>query len=129
MDPDLLKCWRAEAKILVVDDEDFLLEIMREKLELEGFQTEGAGNGVEALERLSTFHADLVISGIRMPVMEGVPLLRRCQEDYPGLPVILMTAGSSLTEQEAIKIGAAGFISKPFSWNELLNLIKSVMRC
>ncbi len=127
MGPDLLKCWRAEAKILVVDDEDFLVEIIREKLELEGFQTEGAGNGVEALERLSTFHADLVISGIRMPVMEGEPLLRRCQEDYPDLPVILMTAGSSLTEQEAIKIGAAGFISKPFSWDDLLNLIKSVM--
>jgi len=43
MDPDILKCWRAEAKILVVDDEDFLVEIIREKLELEGFQTEGAG--------------------------------------------------------------------------------------
>jgi DNA-binding NtrC family response regulator len=127
MGPDLLKCWRVEAKILVVDDEDFLVEIIREKLELEGFQTEGAGNGVEALERLSTFNADLVISGIRMPVMEGVPLLRRCKEDFPDMPVILMTAGSSLTEQEAIKIGAAGFISKPFSWDDLLNLIKSVM--
>lgn len=127
MESDLLKCWRTEAKILVVDDEDFLVEIIREKLELEGFQTEGAGNGVEALDRLSTFNADLVISGIRMPVMEGVPLLRRCQEDFPDMPVILMTAGSSLTEQEAIKIGAAGFISKPFSWNDLLNLIKSVM--
>jgi DNA-binding NtrC family response regulator len=125
---DLAQRRANKAKILVVDDEEFLVEIIREKLELEGFQTEGAGNGVEALERLSTFNADLVISGIRMPVMEGVPLLRRCQEDYPGLPVILMTAGSSLTEQEAIKIGAAGFISKPFSWDDLLKLIKSVMR-
>jgi two-component system NtrC family response regulator len=59
--------------------------------------------------------------------MEGVPLLRRCKEDFPDMPVILMTAGSSLTEQEAIKIGAAGFISKPFSWDDLLKLIKSVM--
>jgi len=83
MDPDLLKCRRVETKILVVDGEEYLVEIMREKLELEGFLTEGAGNGVEALERLSTFHADLAISGIRMPVMEGVPLLRRCLEWAP----------------------------------------------
>lgn len=114
-----------KAKVLVVDDEEFLVEIIREKLGLYGYQTEGAGNGVEALDRLRTFNADLVLSGIRMPVMEGVSLLRRCQEDYPGLPVILMTAGDSLTKQEAIKIGAAGFLSKPFTWDDLLNILEA----
>jgi DNA-binding NtrC family response regulator len=62
-----------------------------------------------------------------MPVMEGVTFLRLSQNDYPGLPVILMTAGDSLTEHEAIKIGAAAFVKKPFSFDFLINLIQSVM--
>lgn len=116
------------AKILVVDGEKHLVEITREWLELEGYQTEGAGNGAEALERMSTFNADLVISGMRMPVMGGETFLRRCQENYPGLPVILMSTGSGLTDQEASNIGAAGYVSLPFSFDDLKKLIISVMK-
>jgi len=124
---DLAQLRAIKAKVLVVDDEEFLVEIFREWLETEGYQTEGAGNGAEALERLKTFNADLVLCGIRMPVMGGVTFLRRSQNDYPGLPVILMTAGDSLTEHEAIKIGAAAFVKHPFSFDFLINLIQSIM--
>jgi len=124
---DLVQLRANNGKVLVVDDEEFLVEIIRERLESEGYQTEGAGNGVEALERLSAFNADLVISGIRMPVMGGDTFLRRCQENYPGLPVILMSASLNWTDQEAKNIGAAGYISLPFSFDDLKKLIKSVM--
>jgi CheY-like chemotaxis protein len=115
------------AKVLVVDSEGFLVDLIREFLESEGYKTEGAGNGVEALERMSTFNADLVISGIRMPVMGGETFLRRCQENHPGIPVILMSASDNWTDQKAKNIGAAGYISQPFSFNDLKILIKSVM--
>ena len=124
---DLAQLRENKAKVLVVDDEEFLLEIVRERLESEGYQTEGAGNGAEALERLRTFNADVVLCGIRMPVMGGVTFLQRSQEDYPSLPVVLMTAGDSITEQEAIKIGAAAFLKKPFSFDFLMQVIDSVM--
>jgi DNA-binding NtrC family response regulator len=123
---DLAQLRANKTKVLVVEDDEFSLEIFREKLELEGYQTEGAGNGVEALERLLTFNADLVLSDFRMPVMMGDILLRHCQDNHPGLPVILMTGGGWLTNREAIKIGAAGFIKKPFSFDDLIKLIESV---
>jgi two-component system response regulator (stage 0 sporulation protein F) len=115
------------AKVLVVDDEPLFVEIARNWLEEDGYQTEGAENGVEALELLSTFKADLVLSGIVMPHMDGLTLLRRCQEDYPGLPVILTSGGRSLTEEELKKGGAAGFLSKPFSQGDLRKIIGTVM--
>jgi CheY-like chemotaxis protein len=103
------------AKVLVVDDDPFFVEITRRWLEEDDYQTEGAGNGVEALERLSTFKADLVFSGIVMPYMDGLTLLRRCREDYPDLPVVLTSGGRRLTEEEWENFGAAGFLPKPFS--------------
>ena len=115
------------SKVLVVDSEIFLVDLIREFLESEGYQIEGAGNGVEALERMSTFNADLVISGIRMPVMGGETFLRRCQENHPGIPVILMSASDNWTDQEAKNIGAAGYISLPFPFPDLKKLINSIM--
>ena len=115
------------AKILVVDSEVFLVDLIREFLESEGYQTEGAENGAEALERMSTFNADLVISGIRMPVMGGEIFLRRCQENHPNIPVILMSASDNLTDKETKNFGAAGYISLPFPFPDLKNLINSIM--
>jgi CheY-like chemotaxis protein len=117
-----------DKKVLVVDGEEFLVKIIRDWLESEGYQTEGAENGMEALGRMPRFSPNLVISGIRMPVMGGETFLRRCQENYSGIPVILMSASENWTDQGAKNIGAAGYISLPFSFDELKILIKSVMK-
>jgi len=125
---DLAQLRANKGKVLVVDDEEFLVEIIRERLESEGYHTEGAGNGAEALELLRTFNADIVLCGFQMPVMKGDVLLRHCKANHPGLPVIIMTASAHWTEQRAKNIGAAGFLSKPFSFDDLIRLIESVTR-
>lgn len=108
------------AGILVVDDEERIRSYCREILELQGYRVEEAGNGREALEKMSRMPFALVLSDVMMPDLGGLELTARIKETYPDTFIILVTGHGSIdTAKKAIQEGAFDFITKPFKMTEL----------
>jgi DNA-binding NtrC family response regulator len=116
------------ASLLVVDDEPKLRHILRIKLESRGYAVDDAENGRQALEMLESGVYDLVISDIKMPVMDGFELLAAIKEmDYP-CPVIFITAFASIDSAvDSLKKGAIDYISKPFEDSDLFPKIEKAL--
>ena len=114
--------------VLVVDDDPHILEVLDARLASAGYCVSRAASGEEALESLKSGVADLVISDIRMPGMDGMRLLEFIEKLHPGLPMILLTAhGSIAGAVDAMKHGAVDYLTKPFDGRELLAKVASVM--
>jgi two-component system response regulator PilR (NtrC family) len=115
-------------KILVVDDEKSMRDMLKILFEKEGFEAETAENGEEALRLVSEKVYDLVLSDIRMGKVSGLDLLREIKNQSNPPQVVLMTAyASTETAVEALKLGAVDYIIKPFDVNELLHRVKSAI--
>ena len=116
-------------RILIVDDESDIALILRLHLEDAGYATNRARDGMEALELLAADSYSLMLLDIRMPRMDGMEVLRHARERYPSLPIIMMTAhGSEPIAVEAMKQGAADYITKPFNTEELLKSVQQVLK-
>ncbi|NUM55858.1 MAG: response regulator [Candidatus Hydrogenedentes bacterium] len=103
-------------KVLVVDDDPGVLDLLKAFLDTRGYTVETCRNGREALAVLETESFDLVISDIEMAEMNGYELLRQTREKYPKIGIVLMTGYTeSHPLSEALRAGADGYISKPFS--------------
>jgi len=112
-------------KILVVDDEESVRIILKKMLEEGGYIAETANNGEEALEAMKGTRFDMLISDINMPVMNGVELLNKAKQLYPKMPVIFITAyGKDKIIIEAMKVGLADYIEKPFRMEGVLSTVK-----
>src|SRR6185295_6897908 len=108
------------ANLLIVDDELGMRQFLTHLLQREGHTVRVAESGVQALAELSKDPADLVISDIKMPDMNGIEMLRAARELLPDIEVIMMTAFASVdTAREAFLLGAYDFVQKPFD-NDLL---------
>ncbi len=108
------------SNILVVDDEPSYRQILTLVFESEGHELRIASNGREALQLLREEPADLVVSDIRMPDMDGIEMLRNIRETMPDVAVVFMTAHASVdTTREAFKLGADDYIEKPFDVDEM----------
>ncbi|MDI3542494.1 MAG: hypothetical protein PWP57_97 [Candidatus Atribacteria bacterium] len=115
-------------RILVVDDEESLREMLQEFLEGEGMLVELAQNGQEALEKLRSLNLDLVLLDLRMPGISGIEILQEIKKEEPDLPVVVITAyGSVDNAVETLKMGAFDFITKPFKLEELRNAISRAL--
>ena len=111
--------------ILVVDDESATRALLQEIMEKEGYLVRTAEDGNKALTLLNTHPADLVLSDIQMPGMDGIGLLHEIRVQFPETQVILLTAyGSMNTAVEGIKAGAFDYVSKPFVLDEIRLLAK-----
>lgn len=114
------------AKILVVDDDEAFREVLAESLLIEGHEVLTATNGAVALDIFKHESPSVVVSDIRMPVMNGVELLKAIRSQSQ-VPVILMTGFSEILEtQEAHQIGANEFLAKPFRIDEMR---ETIQRC
>ena len=108
------------ANLLIVDDELGMRQFLTQLFQREGHSVRVAESGVHALEALRQDPADLIISDIKMPDMNGIELLRAAREMLPEVEVIMMTAFASVdTAREAFMLGAYDFVQKPFD-NDLL---------
>ncbi len=108
-------------KILVIDDEVSILEVVKLGLEEVGFKVDAFSDPIEALNRFSESNYDAVLSDINMPEMSGLEVLHRCKKINPESVVILITAYSSIDSAiEAIRGGALDYIRKPFRMEELI---------
>ena len=115
--------------ILVVDDEPLVRNSLSEMLTLSGYSVTSASNGREALELLKSYTADIVISDLKMPQMDGVELLKQIREFYPDTPVILITGFASIdTAVEAMKEGAYDYITKPIIDTEIKIILERLVK-
>jgi len=107
-------------RVLVVDDEPGMRDFLALLLEGEGYEVATAADGGEALRRFEERPADVVISDIRMPKVDGVALLGGLRQRDPSLPVIMITAHASADSAiQAMKLGAIDYITKPFQVAEI----------
>ena len=120
------------AKILVVEDEPDLRELIVENLEDEGHQTFEACNGQEGLDRLAEVTPDLILSDITMPVLNGYHFFRALRENHPEhahTPFLFLTALSSRDDElKGLRLGADGYITKPIDFEILMARIDGVLR-
>src|ERR671939_118344 len=116
------------ANLLIVDDEPGMRQLLSHVFGRAGHAVRAAENGSKALELLKQAPADLVISDVKMPDMNGIELLRRVREFSPDVAVVLMTAFATVeTAREAFKLGADDFIQKPFDVDELKLIVERAL--
>ena len=116
------------SKILVVDDEPTIVELIEESLHIEGYDTNRAYSGEEALEQLAKDPPDLVLLDLMLPGMDGYEVCRQMQKDVrlSQIPVIMLTAKSAVADKVAgYQKGADDYITKPFDTEELLVRVRA----
>jgi two-component system, NtrC family, response regulator GlrR len=112
-------------KILLVDDDAKLSRVLALRLESEGYDVVAAASGEEALQRLGEARPRFVLADLRMPGMDGIELLARIQERYPGLPVALISAQGDIPDAvRATHAGAVDFLTKPVDRDRLLDVVR-----
>jgi len=120
---------RRAAKILVVDDEEAMREVLDMRLSEWGFDVCLAEDGIQAKELLESHNPDIVISDVIMPRVSGMDLLRFLKEGDPGRPVILITAQATVDlAVNAMKLGAMDFITKPIDYAKLRLILEAAER-
>ena len=113
-------------RIMIVDDDEGIRDILGEALEEEGYEVIAACSGTHALDILADEQVDLVVSDVRMPNGDGGYLLDQVRaQDRDQPPIILMSGFSNMTRSEAMDRGANGFFHKPYRLDELLEAIES----
>ncbi len=116
-------------QILIADDEPNLRRVLGAQLSREGYDVHLVEDGGEALRCLSENHIDLVITDLKMPVLDGLSLLRKAQAIDPGLPVVMITAHGRVDNAvEALKSGAFDYLTKPFDKDELRSIVSKALR-
>jgi two-component system response regulator MprA len=106
--------------ILVVDDDPDIREILRDRLESDGYTTGTATSGKEAIAALAAAHFDGMLLDIMMPEIDGLEVLRQTRESYPDLPVVMMTASKKASMiAQAVVDGAKEVLLKPFDPHRL----------
>lgn len=117
-----------KAKLLIVDDEKHIREGLEKALALEGYEVELASDGKEALEKLEEEDIDLVIADLKMPGLSGDELMKETLENYPYLPIIILTAfGTIENAVEAMRNGAYDFITKPLNIDKLSLIVNRAL--
>jgi two-component system, NtrC family, response regulator AtoC len=110
----------AKTHVLLIDDDQGTMELLKEVLQKEGYAIDEANTGQKALAQARTFPFDVVLADLRLPDVDGIEVLRTLHALDSDLPVIVMTAfGSMETAVEAIQEGAYDYISKPFNLTEV----------
>jgi len=116
-------------KILLVDDNNLLLDQIRQILTSQRYIVETATNGEEALDKLYKNPFDLIILDIMMPKMDGFTALKQMRQIKIDAPVLILTAKGDVTDKvKGLDLGADDYLSKPFSMDELLARVRSLLR-
>jgi len=118
-------------KVLVVDDEQDILELIRHSLAKEGFEVHVAANGAQAIEQARKVKPEIIIMDVMMPVMDGMEACRQLKDnpDTKNIPVIFLTARSEeFAELVGFEAGADDYIAKPVRNRVLLSRVKAILR-
>ncbi len=120
-----------KSKVLVVEDEEILMTALREELSTGGYESEGASDGVEGLEKAKSFKPDLILLDLLMPKMDGMEMLQKLKEDSTtrDIPVVILTNLSDYEKiSEALSLGAMDYLVKAnYKLEDLLEKVKTVL--
>ena len=112
------------ARILVVDDDEGVRTFLAEALEADGYDVQQAADGAAAIRRLEAESFHVLVTDLRMPVMDGMALVRRARAEQPELEIVVLTAhGTVETAIEAMKLGAFDYLQKPVEGPAALRLV------
>jgi DNA-binding response OmpR family regulator len=119
----------AHETILVVDDEPAIVQVIRERLDREGFAVRTAGNGTAALSAVGELAPGLVILDLMLPDMDGFDVLRHLRHSGHDVPVIILTARDDAVDViVGLELGADDYVVKPFNPRELVARVRAVLR-
>ena len=120
---------RSPDRLLVVDDDPALARTLRRALGVEGYDVECAGDGAEALQRLSGSRFDAVVLDVSMPRLDGLAVCRRMRERRDRTPVLMLTARDAVGDRvSGLDAGADDYLVKPFALDELLARLRALLR-
>lgn len=118
-----------EAKLLVVDDEPNILELLATSLRFAGFEVVTAANGREALEKAETENPDLAVLDVMMPDLDGFTVVRKLRAAGRLFPVLFLTAKDDTEDKvTGLTVGGDDYVTKPFSLDEVVARIRAVLR-
>ena len=116
-------------KVLIVDDEAGVRELLKDALKLAGFETHTASDGMSALTALRTYTPDIMIIDINMPLMDGFELVERLRETGNEVPVLMLSARADRVDvTRGLTLGADDYVVKPFGLEELVLRLKAILR-
>jgi two-component system OmpR family response regulator len=116
-------------RILVVDDEPNIVDVISMALRYQGFAVESAGTGAAALAAVESFRPHLIVLDVMLPDMEGFDVARRLGADRARVPIVFLTARDATEDKiRGLTIGGDDYVTKPFSLEELLARIRSILR-
>jgi two-component system OmpR family response regulator len=117
------------AKVLVVDDEAYITDLVGTALGYEGFAVAVAGSGHEAIAMAGTFRPDLIVLDVMLPDLDGLDVCRRLRAEGERVPVVFLTARDAAEDAVAgLTVGGDDYVTKPFSLQELVARIRAVLR-
>jgi len=116
-------------RVLVVDDEPSLAELLSSVLRYEGWSVRTAGNGADAVRSAREFRPDAVVLDIMLPDFDGVEVMRRMRQDLPDVCVLFLTARDAVEDRVAgLTAGGDDYVTKPFSLEEVLARLRGLLR-
>ena len=120
---------RPEARLLVVDDEPNIVELLSASLRYAGFEVATASGGQQALEVARTFRPDLLVLDVMMPGLDGFGVVSRLRGEGQRMPVVFLTARDATEDKvNGLTLGGDDYITKPFSLEEVIARIRAVLR-
>lgn len=118
-------------KILVIDDEEMMLDMMQQTLQRAGYAVSTATDGMEGMEIFQNEQIDLIITDIFMPRKEGISVVYDLREKHPDAKIVAVSGGGRLNSKDylgyAEKLGADRTLAKPFSKSEILQVVKELV--
>ncbi|HEX3828792.1 MAG TPA: response regulator transcription factor [Sporichthyaceae bacterium] len=116
-------------RVLVVDDEPSLTELLAMALRYEGWEIRTAGDGAEALRTARDFRPDAVVLDVMLPDIDGLEVLRKLRADTPDIPVLFLTAKDDVVDRIAgLTAGGDDYVTKPFSLEEVVARLRGLIR-